>query len=614
MIVLIKLIVIVFIFIFGVSPLFAGTYWVSPTGSAPWINCQSATDPGSNYCALPTANRNAVAGDTVYLKGGIYTIDDATYGRYSGAIMPSHSGTGVGTGSIIFAAAPGETPMLSQSSGSMIAGIMLGGVVTNNYIKVDGITFKNNSYYFGNISNYSSYNEITNCTFTRDAGATEIGSPFVIRGGLCSPNYNCWATNNWIHGNTFSTGRSSNPCGEATDLLLIGNAWNPSGNLTDTSDNYNTIEDNYFEYAAHTPIDTYSRFNVIKNNIIHNEPWITGCTTSPFIPTYVNSSYNGKYGHRLMQLSDDYGYPGTYLLVEGNRLGHASTNPGNAGPMSLDVAAPENIIRYNFLYNGMQSGIYFKYANLDPALHSGGPGGINNRIYNNTIYHTGYGYDWKTYGGGNYSGHGIAQWNYAAPTPTNNVIKNNIVYDSANGDICGLWAATPCSPTAYDTIINNWLTVDGDPKFVNPDVTDTRSRILPNLALQSTSPAINGGTYLTQVNGAGTNSTTLVVDDALYFQDGTWGSALARGVTLFPDWIAIGTVGNVVQISSINYSTNTITLKSPMTWSNGAKIWLYKKSDGSRVLFGSAPDYGAHEFDPSASQTLNPPQNLRINR
>jgi hypothetical protein len=72
---------------------------------------------------------------------------------------------------------------------------------------------------------------------------------------------------------------------------------------------------------------------------------------------------------------------------------------------------------------------------------------------------------------------------------------------------------------------------------------------------------------------------------------------MARGVTLFPDWIAIGTVGNAVQISSINYDTNTITLASPMIWTNDAPIWLYKNSSGVRVLYGTAPDIGAHEFD-----------------
>ena len=66
---------------------------------------------------------------------------------------------------------------------------------------------------------------------------------------------------------------------------------------------------------------------------------------------------------------------------------------------------------------------------------------------------------------------------------------------------------------------------------------------------------------------------------------------------MFPDWIAIGTVTNTVQISSVNYSTNTITLASPVTWNNGDPIWLYKKSDGFVVLVGAAPDYGASEYE-----------------
>src|SRR5208283_4351907 len=120
-------------------------------------------------------------------------------------------------------------------------------------------------------------------------------------------------------------------------------------------------------------------------------------------------------------------------------------------------------------------------------------------------------------------------------------------------------------------------------------------------SLQSTSPAINGGTYLTTATNSGSSSKTLTVADAQYFQDGTWGSDLSRpaaglGGTMQPDWIAIGTVTNTVQISAVSYgsynaSAGTITLASSMTWASGAPIWLYKKSDGTVVLAGSAPDY-----------------------
>ena len=62
--------IIIIILILSPSVGFAGTYWVHPNGSASWANCQSDTDPGSNYCSLSTANTNAQAGDTVYFKGG----------------------------------------------------------------------------------------------------------------------------------------------------------------------------------------------------------------------------------------------------------------------------------------------------------------------------------------------------------------------------------------------------------------------------------------------------------------------------------------------------------------------------------------------------------------
>jgi hypothetical protein len=71
------------------------------------------------------------------------------------------------------------------------------------------------------------------------------------------------------------------------------------------------------------------------------------------------------------------------------------------------------------------------------------------------------------------------------------------------------------------------------------------------------------------------------------------------------DWIAVGTVGNIAQIASINNQTNTLTLTSAITRADGAPVWLYKKSDGVRVLYGAAPDAGALES--GAGSTPLPP-------
>jgi hypothetical protein len=263
----------------------------------------------------------------------------------------------------------------------------------------------------------------------------------------------------------------------------------------------------------------------------------------------------------------------------------------------------------------MGYGILFKWS-----AGTAQTGGVVNHVYNNTSYGNGAGWDSLSYGGMNmgYASQGIVQYSSDGGN-TNNVIKNNLVYSNGGGDICYSNQMNPsCSPSSIDTVVNNLTGTN--PNFVNPALTDPTSQNLfpsvhgyaatpiPDLRLSAGSKAIDGGTYLTQANGAGSKSTTLVVGDAGYFQDGTQGSDLARGVTFFPDWIAIGTVTDVVQISSINYDSNTITLAFPATWSNGANVWLYKKSDGAVVLAGAGPDFGASEFGTGTAPL--PPTNL----
>lgn len=59
-----------------------------------------------------------------------------------------------------------------------------------------------------------------------------------------------------------------------------------------------------------------------------------------------------------------------------------------------------------------------------------------------------------------------------------------------------------------------------------------------------------------------------------------------------------------VQISSINYSTNTITLSQAVSWNDNDEIGLYADSDGTVVYYGLAPDIGAYEY--SGTDTTAP--------
>ncbi len=105
-------------------------------------------------------------------------------------------------------------------------------------------------------------------------------------------------------------------------------------------------------------------------------------------------------------------------------------------------------------------------------------------------------------------------------------------------------------------------------------------------------------------DGAGKNSRELVLKttgkdqypSSAFFYDAGDFAAEWPDSNVNNDWLAIGTVKNTVQIASIDYSSNTISLASPMTWADGASVWLYKNSQGEIVLRGSAPDYGASEY------------------
>ena len=252
------------------------------------------------------------------------------------------------------------------------------------------------------------------------------------------------------------------------------------------------------------------------------------------------------------------------------------------------MSTPHNIFRYNKIYHSNAYG-------LGTYSYSGYSNGAYNRIYNNTFFNSGYNI-YPTYEGGSED----TAITFMHSANTGNALKNNLYYSNYQ-----VYTGRTANQT-YAKEFNG--DTQGDPKFVNASTTpptDKTDSTLPNLNLQSSSPAINAGGALTTVASADTGSgAILIVSDASYFQDGTY----APPGTVDADWIAVGTIENVVEIATI--SGNTITLANAITRNDNDPVWLYKKSDGVKVLYGSAPDAGAHEF--SQTEPPSPPRNLRI--
>jgi len=552
-----KMFIICFVFI-AVSVNAANIYWVDDNGAAAWVDAESETElSGASAASLTTANANVVAGDTVYMRAGTYTTH----------IFPSVTGA---TNSIIsYLAYNGEVPIIANTSvtyATYVHGVLLR---ERDWIKLDGITVRRDSGMdrILMITHGSEYNELSNCTFDSlySDKLIQIWDGETVGGSACK--------NNWIHGCTFkNTGY----------LYWTGAYVNDAGGFQlgvpshDNHSNYNTIEDCTFSGGGHHNLETFTKYNVIRNNHFHNAGSMTNNTGQT--PAY-GPDENSLWGNRNLQIYDGLNQNGMFNLLEGNRFGSSGPPPDDDGGDGLTITSRRNIVRYNLISSSLNNGILFKIGGFSTSFY--------NRVYNNTIYNSGRfentGPQWQ--------GYSIRWW--GGITFLGNVVKNNITY--YEGGAQEIWGGTM---GAGNIVTNNWRTSTGDPGFLDTNTTDYTSAVLPDLSLKAMSGAVDNGISLALANGAGTNSTTLVLDsdDSLYFQDGSWGSALAAHL---PDVLAIGTIGNTSAVSSINYNTDTITLGTALTWNDDDDVWLYSRNDGTVVLYGSAPDQGALESNPS---------------
>ena len=503
------------------------TYWVSPVGQAAWANCMG-TQPldGVYACSLQTANTNAVAGDTVYLRGGNYTNQE---------IRPSNSGVS-DSERIIYSSYNQETVTIQDSAYGIY-------IYKKSYITVHGINFYNLRRFFRIYAGH--YNTLSYNNF--DTRSPDSGDWV---GALIADDFNDStpasenSTYNWVHHNTFYRWAYGGYSEHRGGLLDIG-SW--SETPVDES-YYNLIEDNIFAYGGHHTLGVYSKYNLIRNNYIHNE-------TNP-----TNWDFEGYRG------SITEGPVGGHNLYEGNRFGFADGS-------GLALRTPYNLLRFNVFYHTGSGGLQVvsSQAGLDHADY--------NRIYRNTFYHNGHLATDPGFQGGIY----FANW--SGQSPIGNIVRGNIFYENANGAVTYEGQIDP------QVIEANWDQNSTDPKFINPNGTDPDNPSLPDLRLQADSPCIDAGEYPTTITSNTGSGTHFQVEDARYFFDG-WGIPHLVG-----DEIQLSD-GQRARITDIDYDTNLITVDRTIPWTQGQGISL--------AYEGTAPDLGAYEFEPQLVLTGRP--------
>ena len=382
------------------------------------------------------------------------------------------------------------------------------------------------------------------------------------------------------------------------DWKFLTNDFNPTGSrvISQTAD---PNSGNNGIWITYDPVSgVQSERILIEGNTFHDfgHASVTTASQTRGVVIKGNTMYSGKIGVTI-------GYQSNSCLVENNTIywcpvmGMISGHGGDGAHISAD----STIFRFNVVYRDTVlslTGFADPYLMNTHSLDEGGnPSTLRQfRVYNNTIvndvqsFSTGYmnAFAYRHYQQTSVAGTIISdvklrnnilvgydstvfQINQAGITLSAAMkqleLKNNIfsrlAYSSGkkliqsyttsgNNAHLTLAAAIAAYPTTFYS-----SNLDSDPLF-----TDTTNNDWHPTA---SSPAVNGGTFLTTASAAGTASTSLPVDDPNWFSDGL---GVQPG-----DLITISGSTPSTAVRVIGKSGSTLILGSARTWSNGASIY-----------------------------------------
>jgi hypothetical protein len=534
----------------------AGTiHWVSPTGAAAWTACVGDTALADKAaCSLATANSSAAPGDTVYLRGGTYAT----------ALVPKQGGTAAA--GITFKNAEGETVNISGVSVAI-------DLQSRSYITIDGLAADTDDYWLR--LKKSDHICVFNCTFTKLRSNTSGHWPDGVV--ISDSSHHNWVRNCSAGGIGYALTDCSGPC--AIGGMFLGD-WEIGPPYDGSS--FNVIENNTFYHGGHHVLEINSPNNIIRNNYFHNENW-TGTCDHP--------ETNGQCADRNIIIEDNVGDFAIRNVIEGNIIAYAGVPADGDTSTGMSIRTQSNIVRNNLIFwnDGPGITLYEGSGEAYSADHV--------HIFANVFFHNGFtavtmtGSDLR-YNSGLIFDH--TSGTSGAPF-ADVVIKNNLFWDNNGTSVSlyytdvtaqefagnyyqGAYSRGASGNSAVDLPTSN-IKSAADPLFVNtsgtPDVSNPNQF---DFHLQSGSPAIDQGVFLTTTTSAG-SGTDIPVEDASYFIDGF---GVVEG-----DRIQLQGQAQVVRIVSVDYVANQIAVDAALTWTSGLGVGL--------PYAGAKPDIGAFE-------------------
>jgi len=316
--------------------------------------------------------------------------------------------------------------------------------------------------------------------------------------------------------------------------------------------NYNLIENNVMYHGGHHVLGVMGRYNVIRNNYLHNEGWSQGR------------------GNRTLYMNG-YAVDTGWNLIEGNRFGYTAASCDSDIKSGVQITSSNNIFRFNSFYFNNLAGLQFSTAgNYYQDI-------VSNHVYNNTFFRNS---QTSERDPGNAAVY-LAIWS-GSWVVENNVFKNNLYY--GHPAAYGVYMTSLSDQTFANEYIGDTF---GDPKFVNASAAwgDPMDASYPDFRLVAGSPCIDRGGALTTITSASGSGTVFTVGDAQYFMDG-WGVSGVEG-----DEIQIVGTSQKARVTRVDYGMRTITVSPAVTWTQNQGIAL--------AYTGIAPDVGAFEYGTS---------------
>ena len=521
----------------GYSCLITSVYG-SITSSVAYVSITNTAAGGAGFYVSRTLGNDSNAGTlaspwaTIGKANTAAVAGNTVYilaGKYNQGINPGASGT---------SGAPITFRNYNTDSVTITGAVVGVTIASKQFITVSGLNFTNVSR-FASLSSASN-NTITNCTFMGQLGASYWGGLALYASSRSNLIINC----------TLSRWGSTSPSSDG-DMIDIG------GDASDLS-YYNRVEGCTLTASGHALVNLRCGYNVLRGNWGHNDAW------------------SGGYGHRGFIIDADPDLPGGYNLIESNRLSFADHSVDGGANNGIDLRTRFNIVRFNTFFNNQDVGVMLAGGGtqVDQAIY--------NHIYNNTFYSNGL--------DGSGSDAAIGMQTYGAPfIVKTNSLFNNLFWKHGTS----YWNSGANAALNLQIRSNNWEQTS-DPKFTDVATAYTATTVgKPDLTLQSVSPCIDAGAFLTKVTSASSSGTSFTVADPWFFQAGLAG--------IGGDRVQLRGQSGTARITSI--SGSTITVDASLTWTNGQGIAL--------PYSGSAPDIGAYEYQTGGAQPT-PPTNLRI--